>query len=495
MEDTMQDNYDKTHEEVRTYYAAIAGKSSCCSGSCDCAPAVYEAEKISNAPQEAASMSLGCGDPTGSGNLQPGETVLDLGSGGGLDCFLAARQVGPTGYVIGVDMTPEMLTLARATAERMGIENVSFRQGYIEQIPVEDGVVDVIISNCGHRRAHGIENVSFRQGYIEQIPVEDGVVDVIISNCVINLSPDKRRVLSEMKRVLKPGGRIAISDIVTIGAIAPEFGEDPDAWSACVTGALPVEHWSDWLDELGFEQIALRPALSDDPLSSIQPGIPFSAVIQAIKPGEAGSKTYFNQVADQWDEMRQTFFSEAVREQAYAAARVQPGELAADIGAGTGFISEGLLERGARVIAVDQSEAMLEVLKEKLGSSDELDCRKGEADALPVESGSVDAVFANMYLHHVEDPAGAIAEMARLLKPGGRLVITDLDQHNHTFLLTEQHDRWSGFKRSDVRLWFKQAGLSQVRSESIGSNCCSTSQCGCSSASIEIFLAYGEKRD
>jgi SAM-dependent methyltransferase len=105
----------------------------------------------------------------------------------------------------------------------------------------------------------------------------------------------------------------------------------------------------------------------------------------------------------------------------------------------------------------------------------------------------VDAVFANMYLHHVEDPAGAIAEMARLLKPGGRLVITDLDQHQHTFLLTEQHDRWSGFKRSDVRQWFKQAGLSQVRSESIGSNCCSTSQCGCSSASIEIFLAYGER--
>jgi ubiquinone/menaquinone biosynthesis C-methylase UbiE len=460
MEDTMQDNYEKTHEEVRTYYAAIAGKSSCCSGSCDCAPAVYEAEKLSDAPQEAAGMSLGCGDPTGSGNLQPGETVLDLGSGGGLDCFLAARQVGHTGRVIGVDMTPEMLTRARATAERMGIENVTFRQGYIEQIPVEDGVVDVIISNC-----------------------------------VINLSPDKRRVLSEMKRVLKPGGRIAISDIVTIGAIAPEFGEDPDAWSACVTGALPVEQWSDWLDELGFEQIALRPALTDDPLSSIQPGIPFSAVIQAIKSGEAGSKTYFNQVADQWDEMRQTFFSEAVREQAYAAAQVQPGELAADIGAGTGFISEGLLVRGARVIAVDQSEAMLEVLKEKLGSTGELDCRTGEADALPVESGSVDAVFANMYLHHVEDPASAIAEMARLLKPGGRLVVTDLDQHNHTFLLTEQHDRWSGFKRSDVRQWFKQAGLSQVRSESIGSNCCSTSQCGCSSANIEIFLAYGLKEE
>jgi ubiquinone/menaquinone biosynthesis C-methylase UbiE len=454
----MQDLFEKTHEEVRTYYAAIAGKSSCCSGSCDCAPPVYEAGKLEGAPSEAAGMSLGCGDPTAAGKLKPGETVLDLGSGAGLDCFLAARQVGPDGYVIGVDMTPEMLSRARSTAERSSIKNVSFRQGYIEQIPVDDGVVDVIISNC-----------------------------------VINLSPDKRRVLSEMKRVLKPGGRIAISDIVTLGPIASKYGEEPDAWSACVTGALPVEQWMDWLLELGFEQVVIRPALTDDPIGAIPPGMPFSAVIQAEKPGEVGSKSYFNQISNQWDEMRQSFFSDDVREQAYAAAQVQPGELAADIGAGTGFISEGLLERGAHVVAVDQSEAMLKLLKDKFASAGDLDCRVGEAGALPVETASADAVFANMFLHHVEDPAAAVAEMARLLKPGGRLVITDLDQHNHTFLLTEQHDRWSGFKRSDVRQWFKQAGLSHVRTESVGSNCCSGSQCGCSSASIEIFLAYGEK--
>jgi arsenite methyltransferase len=248
MEDTMQDNYDKTHEEVRTYYASIAGKSSCCGDSCDCGPTIYEAGRLEGAPAEAAGMSLGCGDPTGAGNLQPGETVLDLGSGGGLDCFLAAKQVGPAGRVIGVDMTPEMLIRARTTALRMGIDNVSFRHGLIEQIPVEDGEVDVIISNC-----------------------------------VINLSPDKRQVLSEMKRVLKPGGRIAISDIVTRGPIAPQYGEDPNAWSSCVSGALPVEQWTDWLQELGFEQVAIRPALTADSMEAIPPGIPFSAVINAYK--------------------------------------------------------------------------------------------------------------------------------------------------------------------------------------------------------------------
>jgi ubiquinone/menaquinone biosynthesis C-methylase UbiE len=453
----MQSPSDKTHEEVRAYYAAIAEKSSCCSGSCDCTPPAYEAGKLEFIPA-AAGQSLGCGDPTALARLQPGETVLDLGSGAGLDCFLAARQVGQSGQVIGVDMTPEMLARARANAAEMGIENVSFRQGYIEQLPVEDDSVDVIISNC-----------------------------------VINLSPDKRQVLGEMKRVLKPGGRIAITDIATRGPIAPAYAEDPNAWSACVSGALPVEQWLDWLEALGFEQISIFPALNNIPFNAIDPGVPFSAAIQAYKAGGSGSTGYFNQVARQWDEMRQVFFSDTVREQAYAAAKIQPGERAADIGAGTGFVTEGLLQRGAAVIAVDQSQAMLAVLAEKLGAAGQLECRTGQAEALPVESGSMDAVFANMFLHHVEDPAAAIAEMTRLLKPGGRLVITDLDQHEHDFLRTEQHDRWMGFQRRDVRQWFKQAGLSEVRSESIGSDCCTGSQCGCGSASISIFLVYGVK--
>jgi ubiquinone/menaquinone biosynthesis C-methylase UbiE len=456
----MQTNPDKIHEEVRAYYAAIASKSSCCSSSCDCGPQIYDQETLAGAPADAAGISLGCGNPTALSSLKPGETVLDLGSGGGLDCFLAARQVGPSGQVIGVDMTPEMLARATAAAEKMGLHNVSFRQGYIEQLPVEDASVDVILSNC-----------------------------------VVNLSPDKRRVLSEMKRVLKPGGRIAITDVVTRGPLQPKFGEDIHSWSACVSGALPVESWAAGLLEEGFETISIRPALNDLPLEAMPSGVPFSAAIQAFIPGDMGSTGYFNQIAQQWDEMRQGFFSEAVREQAYAAAQVQADELAADIGAGTGFISEGLLQRGVRVIAVDQSPVMLAVLEEKLSSSGDLDCRPGSAEALPVESASVDAVFANMYLHHVEDPQAAIAEMARLLKPGGRLVITDLDEHDHDFLRTEQYDRWMGFKRRDVRQWLKKAGLVEVRSESIGSDCCAASKCGCSTASVGIFLGYGVKRE
>lgn len=245
----MQATTSKTHEEVRAYYAAIAGKSGCCSSACDCNAPPYAPEKLKSAPAESAGMSLGCGDPTALGSLLPGETVLDLGSGAGLDCFLAARQVAPTGTVIGVDMTPEMLERARATAARLGIENVDFRQGYIERLPVADGTVDVIISNC-----------------------------------VINLSPDKRQVLGEMKRVLKPGGRIAITDIVTLGAIAPEYSSQADAWSSCVSGALDAGQWIAWLEELGFEAISLRPALTDAPLSAMPRGVPFSAAIQAYRP-------------------------------------------------------------------------------------------------------------------------------------------------------------------------------------------------------------------
>ncbi|MBI3963352.1 MAG: methyltransferase domain-containing protein [Deinococcus sp.] len=206
------------------------------------------------------------------------------------------------------------------------------------------------------------------------------------------------------------------------------------------------------------------------------------------------SKPYFDAVAQQWDQMRQSFFSEAVREKAIAVAGVQPGKLAADIGAGTGFITQGLLQNGLQVIAVDQSEAMLMEMKRKFAGAKGLDCRLGQAGSLPIPDATVDYVFANMYLHHVESPPQAIQEMVRTLKPGGKLVITDLDEHNYEFLKAEHHDRWMGFKREDVKRWFEAAGLQQIDVDCVGQNCCAQSSCGTESASISIFVASGEKR-
>lgn len=206
-----------------------------------------------------------------------------------------------------------------------------------------------------------------------------------------------------------------------------------------------------------------------------------------------GSKKYFKEVANQWDTMRQGFFSEAVREKAYSIAEVEEGQLAADIGAGTGFVTEGLVQKGVKVIAVDQSEEMLNQMKLKFKGFEGIDYRKGEAESLPIDNAIVEYAMANMYLHHVEDPLAAIKEMVRILKPGGKLVITDLDEHNHKFLKLEQHDRWMGFKREDVESWLLAAGLKNVAIDCAGGNCCATSSCGCDNASISIFIAYGEK--
>ena len=205
------------------------------------------------------------------------------------------------------------------------------------------------------------------------------------------------------------------------------------------------------------------------------------------------SRQYFGEVAQQWDEMRETFFSEAVREKAISIASVQPSKLAADIGAGTGFLTQGLIQRGLRVIAVDQSEAMIKEMGKKFQGIDTIDYRIGEAENLPIEDKVVDYVFANMYLHHVENPPVAIKEMARILKLGGMLVITDLDEHNFEFLKTEQHDRWLGFKREDVKRWFIEAGLKEAMVDCVGENCCAQSSCGDEYASISIFVASGEK--
>ncbi len=206
------------------------------------------------------------------------------------------------------------------------------------------------------------------------------------------------------------------------------------------------------------------------------------------------SKEFFDRVARDWDEMREGYYSDEVRVGALAAAGVERGKTAADVGAGTGFISQGLIQEGLRVIAVDQSEAILNEMKRKFGDIDAIDYRVGNAQDLPIPDQAVDYTFANMCLHHVESPPDAIREMARILRPGGRLVITDADEHDFEFLREEHHDRWLGFKRSDIRDWFLAADLSDVCVDGVGTCCEVQSTCCDDFARIGIFVASGEKR-
>ncbi|OPJ55023.1 class I SAM-dependent methyltransferase [Clostridium chromiireducens] len=205
------------------------------------------------------------------------------------------------------------------------------------------------------------------------------------------------------------------------------------------------------------------------------------------------SKDYFDKVASNWDNMRTDFFLDEVRLVAYNTANIEEGKIAADVGAGTGFITEGLIKNNLKVIAIDQSEEMLNLLKDKFSYYKDLKCVQGIGENIPINDNSVDYVFANMFLHHVENPVIVLKEMYRILKSGGKLVITDLDEHNYEFLKTEQFDVWMGFDRNKILEWFKDAGLENVTINCVGSNCCADSKCGCDKASISIFVAYGEK--
>jgi ubiquinone/menaquinone biosynthesis C-methylase UbiE len=230
---------NRIREKVRHRYGRLArrdasGCGCCAQGDADnsISANLYSEQEASSVPVQALHASLGCGNPTALAKLNPGEVVLDLGSGGGIDVLLSAKRVGPEGYVYGLDMTDEMLALAE--------EN---------------------------RRKAGVDNVRFLKGYIEDIPLPDNSVDVVISNCVINLSTDKPRVLREAFRVLKPGGRLAISDMVMLGQAPPALLRSMEAWAGCIAGALRDTEYLELLKQAGFEdpevQIIRRYSLAD----------------------------------------------------------------------------------------------------------------------------------------------------------------------------------------------------------------------------------------
>ena len=276
MSDTLRD--EGLREQIRDHYAeraVAASQAQPCSCGCSCAPAapvepqdefargLYAVDETSDLPAEAVLASLGCGNPTALADLQPGEVVLDLGSGGGIDVLLSARRVGTTGKAYGLDMTDEMLALARA-----------------------------------NQRKAGVENVEFLKGEIESVPLPAASVDVIISNCVINLSTDKDRVLAEAFRVLRPGGRFAVSDIVFQGdmsRVPQSLLDDVEAWSGCIAGALEERDYLARLRAAGFADAAVEVTNVYDgaPENSCcaAPALPdgvrlISGFVRAVKPAD-----------------------------------------------------------------------------------------------------------------------------------------------------------------------------------------------------------------
>ena len=205
------------------------------------------------------------------------------------------------------------------------------------------------------------------------------------------------------------------------------------------------------------------------------------------------SKNYFEAVAQDWDTMRNDFFPVAVREKAIAQMDIKDQLAVADVGAGSGFITEGLVHLPITITAIDESEAMLQVMQQKFQQHSNVQYVVGESENLQVTENHFDYALANMYLHHVERPAIAIAELYRTLKSGGKLIITDLDKHDFKFLVEEQNDRWMGFERSDIIQWFEQAGFKDVQVDCVNANCCADSCDTDATASVNIFIATGVK--
>src|SRR6202453_3253446 len=266
IKEIVQEKYGETARRVAAGDKSSGCGPTCCGSELDpITSGLYDDAEKSGLPEKAVLASLGCGNPTALAELKPGETVLDLGSGGGIDVLLSAKRVGPTGKAYGLDMTEEMLALAN--------EN---------------------------KRKAGVENVEFLKGEIENIPLPDNSVDVIISNCVINLSSDKDAVLREAFRVLKPGGRFAVSDVITRGEILPEVRKSLLLWVGCVAGALEENDYRSKLAAAGFEQVDLEPTrvynvddareflagqnLDVDAIAPQVDGKIMSAFVRAVKP-------------------------------------------------------------------------------------------------------------------------------------------------------------------------------------------------------------------
>jgi SAM-dependent methyltransferase len=272
IKDVVKQKYGEAAQRVNRGGSSCCGSAPSSGSGCDPITSdLYDASQADQIPAEAMLASLGCGNPTALAKLNPGEVVLDLGSGGGIDVLLSAKRVGPTGKAYGLDMTDEMLALANENKQKAGVDNVEFLKGEIEQIPLPDNSVDVIISNC-----------------------------------VINLSADKDRVLREAFRVLKPGGRLAVSDVVTRGEMLPEIRRSVLLWAGCIAGALEENEYRSKLVSAGFEQVEVEPTriyrvedareflaregVDVDALAPQVDGKFMSAFIRAVKPSSSKDK-------------------------------------------------------------------------------------------------------------------------------------------------------------------------------------------------------------
>jgi SAM-dependent methyltransferase len=270
IKEVVKEKYGQAALRVSTGGSSCCGAGPASDGGCDPITSnLYDVTQTTQLPQEAVQASLGCGNPTALANLNPGETVLDLGSGGGIDVLLSARRVGPTGKAYGLDMTDEMLALARENQSKSGVQNVEFLKGEIEQIPLPDNSVDVIISNC-----------------------------------VINLSADKDKVFREAFRVLKPGGRLAVSDVVVRGDVPAQVRRSMELWVGCIAGALKDSEYTAKLTGAGFDGIEIEPTrvysiddarqflasegIDADAIASQVEGKFMGAFIRAVKPLEKG---------------------------------------------------------------------------------------------------------------------------------------------------------------------------------------------------------------